>query len=95
MSIAKLTGAAILATLAATAGTTALADGSVANPVYKSTQAVPVPPIPVPPWVTAVFGPNVALVAGGLAPGAIALGTVVVAGVVYSVVQASSSTSGT
>ncbi|MBZ0130309.1 MAG: hypothetical protein K8F59_14475 [Rhodobacteraceae bacterium] len=95
MSIAKLTGAAILATLAATAGTTALADGSMALPGFKSTQAAPVPPIPVPPWVTAVFGPNVALVAGGLAPGVIALGTVVIAGVVYSVVQGSSSTSST
>lgn len=94
MSIAKLTGAAILASLAATAGTTALADGSVANPAFKSTQAVPIPPVP--PWVTTIFGPNAALIAGGtLGPGAIVLGTAVVAGVVYTVIEASSSTTGT
>lgn len=100
MAIAKLTGLAVLVSLAATAGTSAFAEGKTVNPAYKSTQAAPVPVVPpVPPWITAAFGPNAALVVGTVGIPGIVVATVVIAGVVYSVVvdpaSGTSSTSST
>lgn len=91
MSITRIIA---MGAVAISVGSAALADGTVIAPISKSTQAAPVPPVP--PAVTAIFGPNAALVVGTVGVPGIVVGTVVIAGVVYSVViQPSSSTTTT
>jgi len=86
MTLNKITAAAVIATMAMVGATSVVADTKIQS-ISKSTQGVP----PVPPGLTAIFGPNIALVAGTIGIPGIILGTIVIAGVVYSIVQTSSS----
>ena len=91
MSITKLTAAATLVALATTAGSVALAGDTTIKPITKSTQAIP----PVPPAITAVFGPNAALVVGTVGVPGVVVGTVVIGGAVFSVIIPSTTTTTT
>ena len=86
MSVSKTFVVAFAATLAVTSGTTVLASDAVIQSIAKSTQTAPVVVPPVPPGIAAIFGPNAALVVGAVGVPGIIIGTVVIAGVIYSIV---------
>lgn len=86
----KLSTVAIIAAISMSPGTSVFAQDALIKPIAKSTQAVPIPPVP--PAITAVFGPNAALALGTVGIPGVVVGTVVITGVVYSVIVPSSST---
>jgi hypothetical protein len=88
MTILKTLVGAAAATLIVTTGTSVLAGDAGIKPIAKSTQGIPVPPVP--PGITAIFGPNAALVVGTVGVPGVIVGTVVIAGVVYTIVVPSS-----
>jgi hypothetical protein len=91
MSISKVALAAAIAAATITSGSLAMAGDTTIKAISKSTQTIP----PVPPGITAIFGPNAALVVGTVGVPGIVVGTVVIAGVVYSVIVPTSSSTTT
>ena len=92
MSFIKLTAAAVAA-LAVTSSSAVLAGTDAIKPLAKSTQALVVPPVP--PWITAIYGPNASLVVGAVGVPGVVVGSVVIAGIVYVVVVDSDSSTTT